>query len=155
MRRVRFKAEEILGRDLRPGDLFSTAGPEVWDHVDTRGSIGEKLYVRTNVTEEQAKDGHLPIYRVTLEIVEADGEPEPLGDCPCGSPAVAWLDGEALCPACHDGLLQIKEKAERAGCSARIVLRHSDGTVARSGSKFLKDLRGVAADGDDHEEGVE
>ena len=69
MKRVTFRAEKILGDELEPGDLFSTAGPEVWDHVDERMSIGEKVYIRTNAPMEQASDGHMPIFRVHIKEV--------------------------------------------------------------------------------------
>jgi hypothetical protein len=40
-------ATPIRGRDLRPGDLFSTAGPEYWDAFVNFSSIGERVYIRT------------------------------------------------------------------------------------------------------------
>lgn len=159
MRRVRFKVEEIPGRELRPGDLFSTAGPEVWDHVDARRSIGEKIYIRTNAPEDQATDGHLPIYRVVLEIRHEDGEfdpGDPLGTCGCGSEAVVVLEGEPLCRCCYDVAQQVREKQIRRGtdpvaafeASIRDLppLTHSDGSVARSGFEFLMETRAEAGD---------
>ena len=68
VKRIRMRCEEILGKELEPGDLFSTAGPEVWDHVDDDPYIiGEKVYIRTNATADKAKDGHLPIFRIHIE----------------------------------------------------------------------------------------
>ena len=71
-KRMRMRCEKILGNELEPGDLFSTAGPDWWNHVDESGSIGEKVYIRTSAPGEQAPDGHLPIFRIHIEGVEDD-----------------------------------------------------------------------------------
>lgn len=39
-------AHETTGKDLREGDLFSTANQFYWDHYD-EGSIGQQVYIRT------------------------------------------------------------------------------------------------------------
>ena len=62
---MRIKAELIKGEDLRPGDLFSTVGPDYWDLAMDRLSVGERVYIRTNASTppEQALDA---IYRITV-----------------------------------------------------------------------------------------
>lgn len=45
---MKIKAIAVRAEDLKPGDLFSTAGPEYWDFIDDRESLGEKAYIRTN-----------------------------------------------------------------------------------------------------------
>lgn len=63
--RAKVQAEEILGKDLQPGDLFSTGGPDYWDTAMDRGSLGERVYVRTNAPcpSDQANE---PVYRITI-----------------------------------------------------------------------------------------
>ena len=64
---MRVKAELVTGRDLEPGDLFSTAGPEYWDVAMDRVSVGEMVYVRTNADTDLFDDADEPIYRITIE----------------------------------------------------------------------------------------
>jgi len=49
---------KIKAKDLQPGDLFSTAHPLYWEHIDNRPSVGEKVYIRTNTLapEDQKED---------------------------------------------------------------------------------------------------
>jgi len=62
---MRFVATEVYCKDLKSGDLFSSAGPSYWERPSD-GSIGERVYVRTEVpcppdqTEEK-------IFRITTE----------------------------------------------------------------------------------------
>jgi hypothetical protein len=46
--KIRVFATPTKGKDLLPGDLFSTAGPEYWKTVEDKDSIGERVYIRTN-----------------------------------------------------------------------------------------------------------
>lgn len=62
---MKIKTEAVKGRDLKPGDLFSTAGPEYWD-VMTRGAVGEKVYIRTDAAARE-HDLDTPVYRLTIE----------------------------------------------------------------------------------------
>lgn len=64
---MRIKAEEILGRELQPGDLFSTYGLEYWATAMDRGSIGERVYIRTNTSTPRAPDADEKVYRLTIE----------------------------------------------------------------------------------------
>lgn len=61
---MRFEAEPVKGKDLKPGDLFSTASQFYWDHRDP-SALGEKVYVRTEAPTppEQAEDD---IFRIAI-----------------------------------------------------------------------------------------
>lgn len=73
-------AVPVKGKDLKPGDLFSIASQEYWDHIGSAGhnSIGEKLYVRTDTPSNAADDAEALVYRIeivtnsstTVEITE-------------------------------------------------------------------------------------
>ena len=60
------KAELTTGRDLKPGDLFSTVGPEYWATINERPSVGERVYIRTNTPADIFLDVDEPIYRITV-----------------------------------------------------------------------------------------
>ena len=64
---MRIKAERILARDLQPGDLFSVAPQEYWDHAMQIGSCGEKVYIRTNASADDFKDANAIVNRITIE----------------------------------------------------------------------------------------
>lgn len=64
---ARVTATPILGRDLRPGDLFSARGPEYWAGAMDKRSIGESVYVRTNAPADHAPDGDETVYKITIE----------------------------------------------------------------------------------------
>ena len=64
---MKIKAEEVLARDLKPGDLFSTVGPEYWAIAMDAGSIGERVYIRTNILAGEAPDPDLSVFRITIE----------------------------------------------------------------------------------------
>ena len=68
-------AVKCRGRELKPGDLFSTAGPEYWGCVAERRSIGEKVYIRTETPSSNAQDADSFVYRITIEF-EAEQAPE-------------------------------------------------------------------------------
>lgn len=70
---VRILAEPIIAKDLKPGDLFSMAGPEHWGVFDRDIPnfsgllpVGEKVYIRTNAPVENAPDGDAIVYRITI-----------------------------------------------------------------------------------------
>ena len=62
---MKITATQIKAKELKPGDLFSTAGQEYWDKMSF-GSLGEKVYIRTNTPTpiDQAED---EIYLITIE----------------------------------------------------------------------------------------
>lgn len=64
--KARIQAEAILGRDLLPGDLFSTYGQSYWDQFDVHRAIGERVYIRTNAPSGSAPDSDAMVYRITI-----------------------------------------------------------------------------------------
>ncbi len=62
---VKARAEAVLGKDLQPGDLFSTAGSRYWDNAMDKESIGEKVYIRTNAPCPENQE-NVSIYRVVV-----------------------------------------------------------------------------------------
>jgi len=70
---VTIKATKCRGDELQPGDLFSTAGPGYWDQFPSRDSVGERVYIRTNVPSCEFVDGDASIYRV--EVQRGDDDP--------------------------------------------------------------------------------
>ena len=69
---VRVKAELCLGRDLKPGELFSTAGPDYWSNFSSKDSVGARVYVRTCTSPDAVSDADETVYRITIETVEKD-----------------------------------------------------------------------------------
>ena len=63
---MKIKCERVSARELKPGDLFSTAGQPYWDTIDTRLSVGEKVYIRTNTPADAAGDADVEVYRITI-----------------------------------------------------------------------------------------
>lgn len=59
-------ATEVKCKELKEGDLFSTASQLYWDNAPNNLSVGEKVYVRTAQTcpDDQAEE---TIYRITIE----------------------------------------------------------------------------------------
>ena len=63
---VQIKATKCTGRDLRPGDLFSTADQYYWDQFPNRLSVGERVYIRTNMPADAFPDVDEEIFRITI-----------------------------------------------------------------------------------------
>lgn len=61
---MRIIATKVKAKELRPGDLFSVAGPDYWDHYD-KNSLGQRVYIRTEAPSppEQAED---EVYRIEI-----------------------------------------------------------------------------------------
>lgn len=59
-------ATKIKGKDLKAGDLFTTADQDYWDSIAEHHSIGEKVYIRTDepCPEDQEDE---EIYKLTIE----------------------------------------------------------------------------------------
>jgi hypothetical protein len=53
-------------RDLEPGDLFSAAGPEYWDHLDPK-YIGERVYIRTETDASEGANPDAMVYRIVID----------------------------------------------------------------------------------------
>ncbi len=63
---MKIKVTSVKGAELKPGELFSTAGPEYWAVKRDPNAIGEKVYIRTDApTPESQKD--VVIYRIEIE----------------------------------------------------------------------------------------
>ena len=71
---MKIKATLLKGKDLEPGDLFSTMGQAYWDGVSISAdnSIGERVYIRTNTPSELAIDKEMAIYKI--EIIKENDE---------------------------------------------------------------------------------
>lgn len=63
-------ATPVKSQDLKPGDLFSTAGPEYWDFFADKLGVGERVYIRT-CTETPKDQYDENIYRITIEANHA------------------------------------------------------------------------------------
>jgi hypothetical protein len=72
MRKVNIKTNKIIAKDLQPGDIFSTAGPEYWQSALMKASIGELVYIRTFVSALNADDHDIAVYKIEIEIEETE-----------------------------------------------------------------------------------
>lgn len=56
--------EKVRAEELKPGELFSTAGPAYWVSRDPL-ALGERVYIRTDAPTppDQAHD---EVYRITV-----------------------------------------------------------------------------------------
>ena len=63
---MKITATKIKGKDLKAGDLFSTANQTYWNNHKNNRSIGEKVYIRT---EEPCPAGqeNEEIYKIEIE----------------------------------------------------------------------------------------
>lgn len=75
-RPARIRATPMKGRDLKPGDLFSTAGAGYWNQFPTRDSVGERVYLRTNAPADAFPDADEEIYKIEV-IYDEQGPPAP------------------------------------------------------------------------------
>lgn len=62
-------AVAVKAKELEPGDLFSREGPLYWENIDSKSSLGEKAYIRTN-TPTPPDDNDYPLYRLDIEREE-------------------------------------------------------------------------------------
>lgn len=63
---MKIKATAIKGKDLKPGDLFSHLAQGWWDNIDN-GSLGQKVYIRTNAPCPTGFDENTNTYRIEIE----------------------------------------------------------------------------------------
>ena len=63
---VKIVAKLTTAHDLQPGELFSAAGPSYWDAAMDSGSVGERVFIRTNTPANRAPDANDTIYRITI-----------------------------------------------------------------------------------------
>ena len=67
---IKITATPITGRNLKPGDLFSSYGREYWDGIDGKLSIGERVYIRTNTSIDLAPDADDLVYLIIITQTE-------------------------------------------------------------------------------------
>jgi hypothetical protein len=63
---LKIPAEPLLAKELKPGDLFSTAGQFYWDHRQP-DAVGEKVYLRTDAPcpkDQEEEEIHRIVVRV-------------------------------------------------------------------------------------------
>lgn len=63
---MRVEAIAVVGYELKPGDLFSTVGPEYWSNFDLTRSVGERCYIRTNMPSDLFPDAGEIVYKLTI-----------------------------------------------------------------------------------------
>lgn len=68
---VRVLATAVHGRDLEPGDLFSLLGPDYWDRALDGATLGESVFIRTNLPTELTPDPNTIVCKITIEVYEA------------------------------------------------------------------------------------
>jgi len=64
---MKIKCTPMTGSELKPGDLFSTAGPSYWDLISQNKSIGERVYIRTETPFENAPDSDALVYKIEIQ----------------------------------------------------------------------------------------
>lgn len=64
---IRYKTTETTCEQVKVGELFSTGGPEYWNHVDPL-AIGQKVYIRTDAPCPPHDVGQ-PIFIIEVEEV--------------------------------------------------------------------------------------
>lgn len=63
---MKIRAMKVNGRELLPGDLFSTADQRYWDSALSSDTLGERVYIRMlTLTPEDQMD--TDIYRIEIE----------------------------------------------------------------------------------------
>ena len=89
-------ATKCKGRDLKPGDLFSTADQAYWSNIERQQSVGERVYIRTNMPADQFLDADEDIYRITINHTDkeaAEPFPMPMANYACNN-ALCHILGE-------------------------------------------------------------
>lgn len=73
---VKITATPVKASELEPGDLFSTVGPEYWDHTSFGDgeslAVGERVYIRTHAPTPSDQADH-EVYRI--EVVRGELSP--------------------------------------------------------------------------------
>lgn len=66
---MKFVAVQVPVEEILPGEMFSAAGSDYWDGAasGTRGSIGERVYLRTLAPVPEEDVGTF-IYRITVKV---------------------------------------------------------------------------------------
>lgn len=71
---VTISCTPVQGKDLKPGDLFSSMGSIYWKGAMDRGSVGERVYIRTNVPADNFVDSEDVVYRIEITTEENDAK---------------------------------------------------------------------------------
>jgi len=70
MRKVRVIATKTQECNLKPGDLYSTKGPEYWNRAMKGNVLAQALIVPNDVQFESNDE----IFRLTIVVSDADGK---------------------------------------------------------------------------------
>ena len=62
---MKITAEPVAGKELIPGELFSTAGQFYWDHRNP-DAIGERVYIRTDAPLPRDQEDAV-VHRITVD----------------------------------------------------------------------------------------
>lgn len=148
--KIQIQAETVKAKELMPGDLFSTAGPEYWANVNVAEEgdslpIGEKVYVRTN-TPVSTDEEEMEVTLVSLSYVRVDGKVRPsrshesyhmgYSDLDEDGNCIGELDPNPKCPYCHvepepvDSGRDAQEAREVWDADSGTVEESSDATVS-------------------------
>lgn len=63
---IKIISEKIRGKDLKAGELFSTANQAYWNKAVNKLSIGERVYIRTNCPCPKNEENE-EINRITIK----------------------------------------------------------------------------------------
>ena len=65
---MEIKTIECKGKELKAGDLFSTAGSLYWDKYKIKKSIGEKVYIRTGqpLDDDDLENREVVLYKIII-----------------------------------------------------------------------------------------
>ena len=126
---MKIVAVRCSGRNLKPGNLFSTVGPEYWDHIADRRSIGEKVWIRTDTPASDAPDEDILVYRIIVSQDPAFNAEWAAADCATPAEmqaAIGLLEGEGLKPRLENPGARVRLRAIVLG------LKCQPGTVSFS-----------------------
>lgn len=63
---MKITATPIKGKDLKPGQLFSTLGQDYWDKVlEDNITVGERVFIRTNAPVPEG-EGDAELFLITI-----------------------------------------------------------------------------------------
>jgi len=65
---MRIYATKIKAKELKAGELFSTAGQSYWDNID-KFNVGERVYIRTNAPAPKNQEEEI-VYKITIKKEE-------------------------------------------------------------------------------------
>lgn len=90
---MKIRAEKVTGGELRPGDLFSTAGPVYWEYAIAKWranpGVGEKVYIRTPTPCPEGSENE-EVYRITIDLEQEETLADKLAKA-LGQVEIWWL----------------------------------------------------------------